>query len=250
MIAITTNKSQYKATLQACGSLQYKCKSKLVLWRAPNSDEGKNLTLTNHQYPHFSHALTIVAIYSWGEFAQTWVGQQRVILMMSSTADRPPQRSPAAGAKAPESLAEAEARAWPQSAADARLFYRWCQQWTATLTHIRGVFDGDLDLYLIFVVFAQSEMARSLASMELASRGLNPQETGPKGMNALSLAEICFIPRETTRRKLKTLVDRDFLRMGPDGLYYLAQRYSFADMAEDLASLYRPPTSGPGATPR
>lgn len=156
--------------------------------------------------------------------------------MMNSTAVSPPQRSPMAEAQGRDASAT-----WPQTPADARLFYKWCQQWTATLTHIRRVFEGDLDLYLLFVVFAQSEMARSLAAMEQSSRNLATADRSPKGMNALSLSEICFIPRETTRRKLKTLVDRDFLRMGPDGLYYLAQRYSFTDMADDLASLYRSP---------
>jgi len=156
--------------------------------------------------------------------------------MMNSPASRSPQRP---------LLDEAQGRdpsaIWPQTPADARLFYKWCQQWTATLTHIRRVFEGDLDLYLLFVVFAQSEMSRSLSAMEQVTRNLSSADLAPKGMNALSLAEICFIPRETTRRKLKTLVERDFLRIGPDGLYYLAQRYSFTDMADDLASLYRSP---------
>lgn len=108
-----------------------------------------------------------------------------------------------------------------ESLAAARLRYRWCQRWTETLTHLRHQFDGDLDQYLLLLVFEQGEMARTVAVLEGALRKDLPARPEPRGMNAMSVAEICGIPRETARRKLKRLIERQAVSLGPDGLYYL-----------------------------
>ena len=108
-----------------------------------------------------------------------------------------------------------------ESLAAARLRYRWCQRWTETLTRLRCQFDGDLDQYLLLLVFEQGEMARGLAGLEGALRKDRPPRPEPRGINAMSIAEICGIPRETARRKLKRLIERQAVSLGPDGLYYL-----------------------------
>jgi hypothetical protein len=112
---------------------------------------------------------------------------------------------------------------------EARRFYRWSHRLTSTLVRLRDVFDGDLDRYLLHSVFVQAEMQRSLAP-----RG------NARGLNALSLSDITRIPRETTRRKLKLLAESGFLRQGPDGLHYLADRYPQARFLDDLAPLFEP----------
>jgi hypothetical protein len=116
------------------------------------------------------------------------------------------------------------------SPAELRGFYRWSSELTATLVRLRGLFGGDLDRYLIQSVFIHAEMQRGLGA------------GGARGLNALSLAEITRIPRETTRRKLKQLAGDGFLSLGPDGLHYLGGRYAGDRFLGDLAPLYTPPS--------
>jgi hypothetical protein len=132
-----------------------------------------------------------------------------------------------------------------ESLAAARLRYRWCQRWTESLTRLRRQFDGDLDQYLLLLVFEQGEMARALAGLEGAMRRDRPVRAEPRGMNAMSVAEICGIPRETARRKLRRLIARQAISLGTDGLYYLAMGAapaseravgSLRDLAEGLLS--------------
>jgi hypothetical protein len=139
------------------------------------------------------------------------------------------------GPEAPSPVASDPA----QAALDARQFYRWSQRWMETLTRLRGAFDGDLDQYLLLLVFMQAEMSRTLGMLESAARNVAAFHE-PRGMNAMSLAEICGIPRETARRKLRRLIERDFVTVGPDGLYYLGKPFSVEDLLEDIGSLYQP----------
>jgi hypothetical protein len=134
-----------------------------------------------------------------------------------------------------------------QAALDARQLYRWSQRWTETLTRLRGAFDGDLDQYLLLLVFMQAEMSRTLGMLESAARNVSAFHE-PRGMNAMSLAEICGIPRETARRKLRRLIERDFVVVGPDGLYYLAKPFSVDDLLEDIGPLYQPVSRQPAET--
>ena len=120
-------------------------------------------------------------------------------------------------------------------ATDPRTVYRWCEQWAATLCNLRKGFDGDLDFYLLLLVFLQSEMARGLRTS--AMRGEDLREIGPRGLNALSVSQICSVPRETTRRKLGRLVEKGYLTLDPDGLFYLTERYRPADAVKDIGVL-------------
>ena len=56
------------------------------------------------------------------------------------------------------------------------------------------------------------------------------------GLNALSVAAACGIPRETARGKLRRLTDAGWLRADPDGLHYLSGR---ADGAGEYSVLNR-----------
>jgi len=123
---------------------------------------------------------------------------------------------------------------------EARRRYRWCQKWTEVLARLRRDFNGDLDQYLMFLVFKQDEMATTLSALRSGGQGSAPADREMRGMNAMSVAEICGIPRETARRKLKRLVERKIIGIGPDGLYYLAPAMSGAKAVEDMASLFAP----------
>ncbi len=89
-----------------------------------------------------------------------------------------------------------EAPSWAEPAAgyleqDAmRFFYRWGGHLSATLIRVRSRFDGDLDQYLLYLVFLLAEISEQLP------RGPRPPQTfrRRRGLNALSLADITQIP--------------------------------------------------------
>jgi hypothetical protein len=109
---------------------------------------------------------------------------------------------------------------------EARQAYRWTSALADILTGLRRRFDGDLDLYLLFMVFVQAEMERVVSGRR-----------GPSvGLNALSVAAACGIPRETARGKLRRLTDAGWLRADPDGLHYLSGK---ADGAGEYSVLNR-----------
>jgi len=113
-----------------------------------------------------------------------------------------------------------------------RFFYRWGGVLSSTLTRIRGRFQGDLDQYLIYLVFLLDDL-----SQELRSRACG-RHFAPRGLNALSIAEVTEIPRETARRKLQVLLSERYLERRSDGLYYLGARYSRNQFFFDLSPLF------------
>jgi hypothetical protein len=116
-----------------------------------------------------------------------------------------------------------------------RFFYRWGGLLSATLIDVRARFQGDLDQYLIYLIFLLDDLAREIASRDGLRRG-RPLEQ--RGMNALSIAEITDIPRETARRKLQLLVAGGYVERGYDGLYYLGDRYGRDAFFFDLSPLF------------
>ena len=119
-----------------------------------------------------------------------------------------------------------------------KFFYRWGGQLSATLIRIRGRFQGDLDQYLLYLVFLLAELSQQVAAAEAAARGARPPTQKPRGLNALSIADITRVPRETTRRKLQALQEGGYLVRGPDGLYYLGEEYGIDAFFYDLSPLF------------
>lgn len=116
-----------------------------------------------------------------------------------------------------------------------RFFYRWGGLLSAALVRIRARFQGDLDQYLIYLVFLLDDLAQVISAQ---SRGSRRQETEVRGLNALSIAEVTSIPRETARRKLQLLVACGYIERGADGLYYLGDRYGLDQFFYDLSPLF------------
>lgn len=128
--------------------------------------------------------------------------------------------------------AASEPASWSEpQAADAvfaaRFLYRWAGQFSAALVRIRSRFNGDLDQYLLYLVFVLQE---------ISSTGNGSGRT--RGLNALSLSEITQIPRETARRKLLSLAQAGYLRRDAEGLYYLGDAYSVDEVLTELKPLW------------
>lgn len=119
-----------------------------------------------------------------------------------------------------------------------KFFYKWGGILSATLVRIRGRFEGDLDQYLIYLVFLLAQLSRTVAANEVVARGGQPMERPPRGLNALSVADITRVPRETARRKLQALAAAGYLRREDDGLYYLGDRYGVDEFFFDLSPLF------------
>lgn len=139
-----------------------------------------------------------------------------------------------------QDVPQPEAPSWDEPAAgyleqDAmRFFYRWGGHLSATLIRVRSRFDGDLDQYLLYLVFLLAEISEQLP------RGPRPPQTfrRRRGLNALSMADITQIPRETTRRKLLALVERGYLVREDDGLFTLGGAYDVDQFFTDLKPLF------------
>lgn len=113
-----------------------------------------------------------------------------------------------------------------------RFFYRWGGHLSTTLIRIRSRFDGDLDQYLLYLVFLLTELSQTI------SAGGPEHSFTRRGLNALSLSDITQIPRETARRKLLALADRDYLRRSEDGLFSLGDLYGLDEFFADLKPLF------------
>lgn len=133
--------------------------------------------------------------------------------------DRPPERASfAAGKEAPD-------------------LYRWGQLLSSTLVRLRTKFDGDFDQYLILMVFVLTDLYRTSAPATRAAPRAG-------GLNALSLAELTEIPRESVRRKLQILIECGYIVRSQDQLYYLSKQYEPDEFLLDLMPLFKRRPSG------
>ncbi len=101
-----------------------------------------------------------------------------------------------------------------------RFFYRWGGSLSSVLVKLRGRYDGDLDQFLLHLVFMLTELASANYAAEAKAKGAQTVIVRRRGLNVLSLADITRIPRETVRRKLAAMVERELVVREEDGLYY------------------------------
>lgn len=115
-----------------------------------------------------------------------------------------------------------------------RFFYRWGGHLSTTLVRIRSRFAGDLDQYLLYLVFILADLSQQISR----ERSFAPAAPEHRGLNALSLSEITQIPRETARRKLLALAENGYLNRDEEGLFTLADRYQMDEFFSDLRPLF------------
>ena len=132
-----------------------------------------------------------------------------------------------------EQSAWEDSRSVPLDEDTMRSYYRWGGHLSTALVRIRSKFDGDLDQCMLYLIFLLADLSESLP------RGPRPPPTfrRRRGLNALSLAEITQIPRETARRKLLALVERGYLVREGDGLFTLGEAYDASQFFADLKPL-------------
>lgn len=120
----------------------------------------------------------------------------------------------------------------------ARFFYRWGGTFSSVLARLRGRYDGDLDQFLIHLVFMLTELACVNAAAEAKAKGAQTVIVRRRGLNVLSLADITRIPRESVRRKLAALLERGLVERGEDGLYRLGPASDLDRFFYELAPLF------------
>jgi len=120
--------------------------------------------------------------------------------------------------------------------------YRWTIALSERLAQMRLSFQGDLDAFLIFLVFAADTLRRSRLGPRSAEQA-GTQQAG--GINALSISEITGIPRETARRKLQALNTMGYVVRDANGLYQVNPGFNLDKLLTELgAGPSHPPLVG------
>jgi len=101
-----------------------------------------------------------------------------------------------------------------------RFFYRWGGSLSSVLIRLRARYDGDLDQFLLHLVFLMTELSAVNFAAEAKAKGAQNVVVRRRGLNVLSLADITRVPRETVRRKLAAMAERGLVVREEDGLYY------------------------------
>jgi hypothetical protein len=101
-----------------------------------------------------------------------------------------------------------------------RFFYRWGGSLSQVLARLRGRYDGDLDQFALHLLVILGELASVNAAAEARAKGAERVIVRRRGLNSQSLADISRIPRETVRRKLAAMAERQLVVREEDGLWY------------------------------
>lgn len=97
------------------------------------------------------------------------------------------------------------------------------------LAHYRRVyrtFDGDLMLAMILAEIAHYNVQDLVRSERFRNADITAYlaENRLKPVNTLSLSQSCAIPRETLRRKIKTLIAAGLIRKDEDGSLHVTEK--------------------------
>ncbi|MBY6199739.1 hypothetical protein KUV65_00055 [Maritalea mobilis] len=97
---------------------------------------------------------------------------------------------------------------------------------TTLLINLRTCFDGDLDLMLVLAVIAERTRPDEWHPEIFTYRQLTRDEAegGPLMINLQSIAEYSGIPRETVRRKINILVDKEWVVRDGNGMLSVSKQ--------------------------
>lgn len=103
-----------------------------------------------------------------------------------------------------------------------RFFYRWGGLFASVLTDLRQRYGGDLDQFLIHMVFMLGELDSLNLARRAQAAGAGAAVLRACELNAQSLSDICGVPRESVRRKLAALEAAGLVRRTETGRYAAA----------------------------
>ena len=107
------------------------------------------------------------------------------------------------------------------------------------LSRIYHAFEGDMVAAIVLGEIGHRNVEAWLAKHENSEQLLQDPARREKLMrpcNALSIAEVCGLPRETVRRKVVMLMERGYIYRSDEGYLYLTRTVGdgFADMTARL----------------
>lgn len=108
--------------------------------------------------------------------------------------------------------------------------YAYNQFLSEHLADLSREFDGDLQQVLILCVIGQVSISERL-------RAAKPEEGQPAGITASRLADVCGIPRETVRRKLKRLEQKNWISCNGDQSWTIVINEGVSTPRKDLLQL-------------
>lgn len=121
----------------------------------------------------------------------------------------------------------------------ARLSVALSQFTVPYLTRVYHAFDGDVVTAIVLGEIAHRNVEVWLSDLAHAEDPLRDETQSEALMspcNALSIAEVCRLPRETVRRKVTTLIKHGYIYRGDGGHLYLSSTVGddFKDMTAEL----------------
>jgi hypothetical protein len=120
--------------------------------------------------------------------------------------------------------------------------YNFVQFFVEHLADVSRVFEADLQSVLVLAVVGQMALDARIKS-NFHEHGELPENLlkGPSPrINALSIAEVTGIPRETVRRKLESLAERGWVARNSKGLWHIAvARQDMSPVQRQLIDLDR-----------
>lgn len=108
--------------------------------------------------------------------------------------------------------------------------YAYNQFLSEHLADLSREFDGDLQQVLILCVIGQVFIAERIKTPK-------SDELQPPGITASRLSDVCGIPRETVRRKLKRLEQKNWIRSNDDQSWTIVIDEGFSIARRDLLQL-------------
>jgi DNA-binding MarR family transcriptional regulator len=108
--------------------------------------------------------------------------------------------------------------------------YAYVQFFSEHLADCSRQFDGDLQQMLILSIIGQSYISRFI---KLECHDDNP----PAAISASRLADVCRIPRETVRRKLRNLANRGWIKQDDEQSWTLVSDGGAVVAGADLIEL-------------
>ena len=129
-----------------------------------------------------------------------------------------------------------------------RFFYRWGGSLATVLAGLRARYGGDLDQFLIHLVFMLAELDGLNVAATARAKGAQSVVARRCELNMQSLSDITGIPRESVRRKLASLGAMNLVQRTEEGLFTAGPASDVRRFFYDLSPLFWAGAGGAGAS--